>query len=45
MSISEASGDFPKIIIEATPRVNFLTKPFQASKLAQTIRDSLDKPA
>jgi two-component system cell cycle sensor histidine kinase/response regulator CckA len=25
--------------------VNFLTKPFQASKLAQTIRDNLDKPA
>jgi PAS domain S-box-containing protein len=25
--------------------VNFLTKPFQATKLAQTIRDSLDKPA
>jgi DNA-binding NtrC family response regulator len=25
--------------------VNFLTKPFQASKLAQAIRDSLDQPA
>ena len=25
--------------------VNFLTKPFQAHKLAKTIRDSLDKPA
>jgi PAS domain S-box-containing protein len=24
--------------------VNFLTKPFQASKLAQTVRDSLDNP-
>jgi PAS domain S-box-containing protein len=34
-----AGKDFP-----LKEGVNFLTKPFQASKLAQTIRDSLDTP-
>ena len=39
-SAEVAGKDFP-----LKEGVNFLTKPFQAAKLAQTIRDSLDKPA
>jgi PAS domain S-box-containing protein len=39
-SAEVASKDFP-----LEEGVNFLTKPFEAQKLAQTIRDSLDKPA
>jgi CheY-like chemotaxis protein len=39
-SAEVASKDFP-----LKEGVNFLTKPFEAQKLAQTIRNILDKPA